>query len=164
MRKGLFICALLCSLVAFSCAPSSEEFNRITVENTRLKEENMALSAALEQCKSELETLKNNTIKAEPSTTKGKEVLGKWKAAFSFEPNKYFTVEIIKENGKYQSKLEFSDSDKVKIEQLKKDGDKFYVVGSKTQEYYRIIDGNLHLCDKDGDFTTGAGYKVTKIK
>ena len=27
-----------------------------------------------------------------------------------------------------------------------------------------IIDGNLRLCDKDGDFTTGAGYKVTKIK
>ena len=164
MRKCLFICYLLCSLAAFSCGPSSDEINRITAENTRLKEENMALSAALEQCKSELETLKNNTIKAEPLTYNGKEVLGKWKAAFSFEPNKYFTVEIINEKGKYHSKLEFSDSDKVKIEQLKKDGDKFYVVGSKTKEYYRIIDGNLHLCDKDGDFTTGAGYKVTKIK
>lgn len=90
--------------------------------------------------------------------------MGKWKAAFSFEPNKFFTVEIINEKGKYHSKLEFSDSDKVKIEQLKKDGDKFYVVGSKTKEYYRIINGNLHLCDKDGDFTTGAGYKVTKIR
>lgn len=124
----------------------------------------MALSAALEQCKSELETLKNNSIKTGPSTVKGKEVLGKWNVAFSFEPNKYFTIEIIKENGKYQSKLEFSDSDKVKIEQLEKDGDKLYVVESKTQGYYRIIDGNLHLYDKDGDFTTGAGYKVTQIK
>ncbi len=37
----------------------------------------MALSAALEQCKSELETLKNNSIKTGPSTVKGKEVLGK---------------------------------------------------------------------------------------
>lgn len=61
----------------------------------------MALSAALEQCKSELETLKNNSIKTGPSTVKGKEVLGKWNVAFSFEPNKYFTIEIIKENGKY---------------------------------------------------------------
>lgn len=163
MRKNLFICFLLCSLTAFSCGPSSDEINRITAENTRLKEENMALITKLEQCKSELETLKKNTIMAGPSTTKGKEVLGKWKAAFSFEQSKYFTVEIIKENEKYQSKLEYSDSDKVKIEQLKKDGDKYYVIGSKAKEYYRIIDGNLHLCDKDGDFTTGAGYKVTRI-
>ncbi len=96
--------------------------------------------------------------------TNGKEVLGKWKAAFSFQPNKYYTIEIFKEKGKYQAKLEFSDSDKVKIEQLKKDGDKLFVVGSETKEYYRIINGNLHLCDKDGDFTTGAGYTVTKIQ
>lgn len=165
MRKSIFICSLLCSLTTFSCGTSSDEIHRITAENThQLKETNMALSAALEQCKSELETLKNNSIKTGPSTVKGKEVLGKWNVAFSFEPNKYFTIEIIKENGKYQSKLEFSDSDKVKIEQLEKDGDKLYVVESKTQEYYLIIDGNLHLYDKDGDFTTGAGYKVTKIK
>lgn len=164
MRKSIFICSLLCSLTTFSCGTSSDEIHRITAENTQLKEANMALSAALEQCKSELETLKNNSIKTGPSTVKGKEVLGKWNVAFSFEPNKYFTIEIIKENGKYQSKLEFSDSDKVKIEQLEKDGDKLYVVESNTQEYYRIIDGNLHLYDKDGDFTTGAGYKVTKIK
>ena len=65
---------------------------------------------------------------------------------------------------KRMESIEFSDSDKVKIEQLEKDGDKLYVVESKTQEYYRIIDGNLHLYDKDGDFTTGAGYKVTKNK
>lgn len=164
MRKSIFICSLLCSLTTFSCGTSSDEIHRITAENTQLKEANVALSAALEQCKSELETLKNNSIKTGPSTVKGKEVLGKWNVAFSFEPNKYFTIEIIKENGKYQSKLEFSDSDKVKIEQLEKDGDKLYVVESKTQEYYRIIDGNLHLYDKDGDFTIGAGYKVTKIK
>ena len=164
MRKSLLICSLICSLVAFSCGPSSEEFNRITAENIRLKEENTALNAALEQCKSELERLKNNTIRAESVATNGKEVLGKWKAAFSFELNKYFTIEIINEKGKYHAKLEFSDSDKVMIQQLKKDGDKFYVIGSKTKEYYRIIDGNLHLCDQDGDFTTGAGYIVTKIR
>ena len=58
MRKNLFICFLLCSLTAFSCGPSSDEINRITAENTRLKEENMALITELEQCKSELETLK----------------------------------------------------------------------------------------------------------
>ena len=58
MRKNLFICFLLCSLTAFSCGPSSDEINRITAENTRLKEENMALITEVEQCKSELETLK----------------------------------------------------------------------------------------------------------
>ena len=164
MRKSLFICFLLCLFVALSCGPSRDDYNRITAENDQLKEENTALKAALEQCKSELERLKNSTIKVEPLTTDGKEVLGKWKAAFSFDPNKYFTIEIINEKGKYHSKLEFSDSDKVKIEKLKRDGNKFYVVGSKTQEYYRIIAGNLRLCDKDGDFTDGAGYNVTKIK
>lgn len=163
MKRSFFICSLLCSIVTFSCGPSRDEINQIIADNTRLKEENKALSAALEQCKSELEQIKNITIKANPLATKGKEVLGKWKAAFSFEPGKYYTVEIVNENGKYHSKLEFSDSDKIKIEQLKKDGDKFYVVGSKTKEYYMIINGNLHLCDKDGDFTTGAGYTVTKI-
>lgn len=164
MRKRLLICILLCSFGVFSCGPSSDEFNRVTAENSQLKEENMALKAALEQCKSELERLRINTIKAESSANNGIEVLGKWKAAFTFSPDKYFTIEIFKEKGKYRSKTEFSDSNKVKIEQLNKEGDKFYVVGSKTKEYYRIIDGNLHLCDKDGDFTTGAGYKVTKIK
>lgn len=164
MRKSLFVCFLLCFFTVISCGPSKDEYNRVTAENTQLKEENMALQAALEQCKSELERCKNSTIKTEPLATNGKEVLGKWKAAFVATPNKYYTVEIIKESGKYHAKLEFSDSDKVTIEQLKKDGDKFYVTGSKTKEYYRIIDGNLHLCDKDGDFTTGAGYKVTKIK
>lgn len=163
MRRSLFICSLLCSIVTFSCGPLRDEINQIIAENTRLKEENIALSTALEQCKSELEQLKSFTIKEEPLATNGKVILGKWKAAFSFEPSKFFTVEIINEKGRYHAKLEFSDSDKVKIEQLKKDGDKFYVVGSKTKEYYRIINGNLHLCDKDGDFTTGAGYTVTKI-
>lgn len=164
MTKSLFICLILCSLAAFSCGHSNDEFNRITAENIRLQEENLALKAALEQCKSELEKLKSNAIKAESMATNGIEVLGKWKVAFISSPNKYYTVEIIYENGCYHSKLEFSDTDKVTIEQLRKDGDKFFVVGSKTKEYYRIIDGDLHLCDKDGDFTTGAGYKVTKIK
>ncbi len=160
MRKSLFICFLLCSFVALSCGPSRDDYNRLTAENNQLKEENTALKAALEQCKSELERLKNST----PLATIDKEVLGKWKAAFSFDPKKYFTIEIINEKGKYHSKLEFSDSDKVRIEKLKRDGNKFYVVGSKTQEYYKIIAGNLRLCDKDGDFTDGAGYNVTKIK
>lgn len=164
MRQSLFICILLCSFAAFSCGSSSDEFNRISAENAQLKDENTALKAALEQCNNELERLKMNKVKVEPLATNGKEVLGKWKAAFTFEPNKFFTVEIINEKGKYHSKLEFSDSDKVKIEQLKKDGDKFYLVGSKTKEYYRIVGGDLHLCDKDGDFTTGAGYTVTKIR
>lgn len=164
MRKSLLICSLLCSFVAFSCGPSSNEIKRLTVENFQLKDENLALKRALEQCENELEILKSKATTAKPITTNDKEVLGKWKAAFTTSPNKYYTVEIIKEKGAYHSKLEFSDSDKVTIEQLNKVGDKFYVVGSKTQEYYRIIDGNLHLCDKDGDFTTGAGYKVTKIK
>lgn len=75
MRKSIFICSLLCSLTTFSCGTSSDEIHRITAENTQLKEANMALSAALEQCK--LETLKNNSIKTGPSTVKGKEVLGK---------------------------------------------------------------------------------------
>lgn len=163
MGKSFFICLLFGTFFAFSCGPSSDEFNRISAENTQLKEENLALKEALEQCKSELEKLQSFTVTAEPLATDGREVLGKWKAAFTFDPNKYYTVEIIKENGKYHSKLEFSDSDKVTIEQLTRDGDKFFVVGSKTKEYYRIIDGNLHLCDEDGDFTTGAGYKVTKM-
>lgn len=163
MKKSFFICILLCSILAFSCGPSPDEYNRIVAENAQLKSENSALKADLKQCKSELEKLKS-TIKAEPAATNGIEVLGKWKAAFTFSPNKYFTIEIIKENGKYRSKTEFSDSNKVKIEQLKKEGDKYYVVGSKTKEYYRIINGNLHLCDKDGDFTTGGGYTVTKIR
>lgn len=163
MRKSLVLCILLCSSVAFSCGSSSDEFKRITDENIQLKEEILVLRTALEEYKSELEKLKNHTITAESLAPDGIEVLGKWKAAFIASPNKYYTVEIIKENGKYHSKLEFSDSDKVTIEQLNKDGDKFYVVGSKTKEYYRIIDGNLHLCDQDGDFTTGAGYKITKI-
>ena len=164
MRNSLFISILICSFAAFSCGPSRDEYNRISSENAQLKEENRALIEALELCKSELERLKSNTIKVEPLATNGKEVLGKWKTAFSASPNKYYTIEISKEKGKYQAKLEFSDSDKVKTEQLKKDGDKFYVVGSNTKEYYRIIDGSLHLCDKDGDFTTGAGYTVTKIR
>ena len=164
MRKSLLVCILLCFFAAFSCGPSSDEFNRIAAENAQLKEENTALKAALEQCKSELEKLNNNTIKEQPLATNGKEVLGKWKVAFSFSPDKYYTVEITNDKGKYQAKLEFSDSDKIKTEQLRKEGDKFNVVGSKTKEYYRIINGNLHLCDKDGDFTTGGGYTVTKLK
>ena len=164
MRKSLLISLLICSLAAFSCGPSSDEFNRVSAENSRLREEVLALKQELEQCKSELENLKNNTISAKPLATNSIEVLGKWKAAFTATPNKYYTIEIIKEKGKYHSQLEFSDSDKVRIEQLKKDGDRYYVEGSNTNEYYRIIDGNLHLCDKDGDFTTGAGYTVTKIK
>lgn len=164
MRRSLIICLFLCSFAAFSCGPSVDEFNRISAENSRLREEVLALKQELEQCKTELENLKNSTVSARPLSSNGIEVLGKWKAAFTSSPNKYYTVEIIKEKGKYHSKLEFSDSDKVKIEQLKKDGDRYYVEGSKTKEYYRIIDGNLRLCDKDGDFTTGAGYKVTKIK
>lgn len=163
MRKSLLICILLCSVLAFSCGPSPDEYNRIVAENAQLKSDNTSLKAALEQCKSELERLKS-TIKTEPVATNGIEVLGKWKAAFTFSPDKYFTIEIIKEKGKYRSKMEFSDSNDVKIEQLKKDGDRLYVVGSKTKEYYRIVGGDLHLCDKDGDFTTGAGYKITKIK
>ena len=162
MRKYLFVCIILCSVLAFSCGPSRDEYNGVVAENALLKSQITALNAALEQCKSELESLKS-TIKADPVATNGIEVLGKWKAAFTFSPGKYFTIEIIKENGKYRSKMEFSDSNKVKIEQLKKEGDRFYVVGSKTKEYYRIVGGDLHLCDKDGDFTTGAGYKVTKI-
>ena len=164
MRKSFFICFLLCSFVAFACGPSVEEFNRVTAENTQLKEENMSLKAALEQCKSELERLKNNSIKAEQLAANGIEVLGKWKVALSFSPNKYFTVEIFKEKGKYQARVEYSDSDKIQIESLKKDGDRFFVVGSENKDYYRIVNGNLRLCDKDGDFTTGGGYIVTKIQ
>lgn len=163
MKRVSIITLLVLAVLAISCGPSRDEFNRISAENAQLKEENMALKAALDQCKNELDRLQYKTIKAETLATNGKEVLGKWKAALSFSPNKYFTVEIFKEKGKYQSKLEFSDSDNVKIEQLKKDGDKFYVVGSKAKEYYRIVNGNLRLCDKDGDFTTGAGYTVTQF-
>lgn len=163
MKKNLFICLILCSFAAFSCGPSRDEFNRISAENAQLKEDNLALKAALEQCELELDKYKRYTIKEEPIVTNDKEVLGKWKVAFSFSPDKYYTVEIIKEKGKYHSKLKFSDSNKVKIEQLKKDGDKFLVVGSEAKEYYIITNGELHLCDKDGDFTKGAGYVVTKM-
>ncbi|MBO4671003.1 MAG: hypothetical protein J5640_04080 [Bacteroidales bacterium] len=163
MKKNLFICLILCSFAAFSCGPSRDEFNRISAENAQLKEDNLALKAALEQCEWELDKYKRYTIREEPIVTNGKEVVGKWKVALSFSLDKYYTVEIINEKGKYHSKLEFSDSDKVKIEQLKKDGDKFFVVGSKSKDYYRIINGDLHLCDKDGDFTKGAGYVVTRM-
>lgn len=46
---------------------------------------------------------------------------------------------------------------------LTRKGDKYYFDNSKTGEYYKISNGNLRLCDKDGDFTDSFNIKIEKL-
>jgi len=47
---------------------------------------------------------------------------------------------------------------------LRREGDKYYVVGNEWGEYYRIVNGNLKMGDRQGDLPNDSGWKITKLK
>lgn len=83
--------------------------------------------------------------------------LGKWKLTVPGISGQII-VEIVQKGNQYVS------IENGKNKPLRKVGDKLYLVDSDSGEYYRIVNGNLRMCDNLGDFTDTSGWKVTKIK
>ncbi len=92
--------------------------------------------------------------------------IGKWRCDFSGYESQ---IILYKENKQFFSQIDFTKSNmKTKIEKLKNQGDKFYVIDSKVKEYYKIKDdGNLELGDQQGLFTNAVnimpGVKVKDL-
>ena len=124
------------SLILLSCRNSSKKYQKI-VKTYSIDSLKLAKEKEKEQ---EIANLKEQGI------------FGKWECNFSGYES---TIYLKQENDNYSSIIKFKNNSTIKKESLNKDGEKFFVVGSKAKEYYLInSDGNLELWDKDGFFTT----------
>ena len=86
-------------------------------------------------------------------------LLGKWEISNSFMKQTY-SYEIRKKGDEYIGV--FPDGD-YKTETLEKNGNDYYVQGSRFGEFYRVdANMNMILFDRDGDLT-GAGYRAVKM-
>ena len=99
-----------------------------------------------------LRLVKQKRLEDEVKGLENKGAFGKWRCDFSGYESE---IMLYKENNQFYSQIDFTKSTmKTKIEKLKKQGDKFYVIESKVKEYYKIRDdGNLELGDQQGLFT-----------
>ena len=87
------------------------------------------------------------------------QLFGKWKISIS-TINQSYRYEIYKKGDEFIGIKPSTEN----TEELEKNGDKFFVKGSKDGEYY-IIDSqkNMNLYDNDGNLSS-VGYKATKIE
>ena len=81
-------------------------------------------------------------------------VIGHWKLSGALNMD----IKIIKINQTYYS------IENGKTIKLTRKGDKYFQENSKTGEYYKIKDGKLRLCDKDGDFTDLFKINITTLE
>lgn len=89
---------------------------------------------------------------------KNYKLFGKWKITNTIVKESY-PYEIYKKDNEYIGVI---PQDKYKAEILEKKGDKYFVKGNKSGEYYKIDSKmNMSLFDKDGELAS-MGYKATK--
>jgi len=76
-----------------------------------------------------------------------------WRCDFSGYES---VITLFEKEGRYSSEIQFTASHmKPKFEKLEKVDDKFLVVGSKVNEYYKVDEyDNLEMGDKKGLFTS----------
>ena len=85
--------------------------------------------------------------------TGSEQVIGHWKVTGPME----IDIKIVKKGDDYIS-IENNKNKKLIYK-----NSKYYIAGSKTKEYYKIVNGNIRLCDKDGDFTDQFKFKVENL-
>lgn len=113
-----------------------------------------------------LRLIEQKRLEDEVKELKNMGAVGKWSCDFSGYESQ---IILYKENNQFFSQIDFTKSNmKTKIEKLKKQGDKFFVIDSNVKEYYKIRnDGNLELGDQKGLFTNAVnimpGVKVKDL-
>ena len=154
MRSLKFI-ALILSIIALSvsCGQSNSKKNNETKSQTEIEAEIVA--QAVEEARQAAETRKRLLAERDEELKEelgADEIIGYW----------YFGQAILKgniviysKNGSYKGRIVFSDKSLVN-QNLAKEGDGIYYViengrHNEYGEYYKITDGNLSVCDKEGD-------------
>ncbi len=123
---------------------------------------NKHIKYAFEHSKDEQPTMEE---KKSASNKEGRDVIGKWNVKNKMFPNdEPEIIEIYSKEGKYYVATYFPDKSG-SLNSLKKEGNKYFVTDSPHQEYYVIKqNGDLRMCDAEGDFTEASGYIITKLQ
>lgn len=86
-------------------------------------------------------------------------LIGKWKLINSYAPNESVEMHILLKDGFYYQYMPESGKEK----KLSKKGNKYFIVGDKYGEYYKIsADNNLEMYDKDGSLDE-VGWSAKKL-
>ena len=92
------------------------------------------------------------TTPSDAPTAASSKTLGKWSFTYS---NMRGQIEFVEQNGGLFSKIYVEGDSRVTIDELKKTGDRFNVIRSRTGEYYVLkINGDLDAYDQNGFQTT----------
>jgi len=129
-------------------------------ENEATKLFRGSIEAAIRQYKDITQETKISTTTAKPKQAENSltEIsLGKWKLTIP-GINGQIIVEIFKKGNSYYC------VENGKHKKLRREGDRYYVVGNEWGEYYRIVNDNLKMGDRQGDLPSDSGWKITKIK
>jgi len=119
-----------------------------------------SIEAAIRQYKDITQETKISTTTAKPKQAENSSTeisLGKWKLTIP-GINGQIIVEIFKKGNSYYC------IENGKHKKLRREGDRYYVVGNEWGEYYRIIRGDLKMGDRQGDIPNNSGWKITKLK
>ncbi len=111
----------------------------------------IAKAYGLEQETNQVQEQKEST--SSTNTTTNETVIGHWKLSGALKMD----IKIVQRGKQY---ISIENGKQIK---LTRKGDKYYLDNSKTGEYYKISNGNLRLCDKDGDFTDSFNIKIEKL-
>lgn len=154
MRTIQLILFSICVLaVSASCGQSNSKKNNEAKSQAEIEAEIVA--QAVEEARQAAETRKRLLAERDEELKEelgADEIIGYW----------YFGQAILKghiviysKNGSYKGRIVFSDKS-VTNENLAKEGEGIYYIivngrHNEDGEYYKITDGNLSVCDKEGD-------------
>ena len=154
MRTIKLIVFTICVFaVSASCGQSNSKKNNEVKSQAEVEAEIVA--QAVEEARQAAETRKRLLAERDEELKQdlgADEIIGYWYFGQAILKGK---IVIYSKNGSYKGRIVFSDKSLVN-QNLAKEGDGIYYViengrHNEYGEYYKITDGNLSVCDKDGD-------------
>ena len=154
MKTIKLIVFTICVLaISTSCGQSNGKKNNGSKSQAEIESEIVA--QAVEEARQAAETRKRLLAERDEELKEelgADEIIGYWHFG---QATLKGTIAIYSKNGSYKGRIVFSDKSVVN-ENLAKEGDGIYYIienGKHNEhgEYYKIIEGNLSVCDEDGD-------------